>query len=188
MQFDNQVIVRFPDYVAQTLTAESLLSISPMSVAGEESFRVFEVQVDDSVFYGVLLDLPCIVESQKTLDYINYFKSADICQMLLVLASLEGLRDRGSELSRLLVKGEKYKAKSGVSPGTRNITSRFFRREIIENSDEVKSVELLIKSVMESGSSTKVEEELVEFDIDEPIPDPVEETYCLESYREEADD
>lgn len=30
---------------------------------------------------GRLVDLPCIVESQKTLDNVNIYKSADICQV-----------------------------------------------------------------------------------------------------------
>lgn len=187
MQFDSQVILRFPEFLVESITPSTALALTPLSVTGEESFRVYEVQVDDVVYYGVLLDLPCIIESQKTLDYINYFKSADICQMLLVLESLEGLRDKGSVLSRALMKGEKYKAKSGISPGTKNVTSRFFKREIMENPDEVRSVELLIKSVMESGSTKVVEEELVEFDLDAPIPEPVEETYYPENYREEED-
>mmetsp|Transcript_31989 Transcript_31989/g.55138 ORF Transcript_31989/g.55138 Transcript_31989/m.55138 type:complete len:188 (-) Transcript_31989:2154-2717(-) len=187
MQFDNQVIIRFPEHIAQTLSPEALVTFCPMPVPGEENFRVFEVQVEAQTYYGVLLDLPCIIESQKTLDYINYFKSADISQMLFILESIEGMRERGSTLSRMLVKGEKYKAKSGISPGTRNITSRFFRREILENPEEVRSVELLIKSVMESGSTKIVEEELVEFDLDAPIPDAEEVTYCLDSYKDEDD-
>lgn len=185
MQFDSQIIVRFPEHVAKHVTVDTAIAITPISYLGEESFRIFEVQLDSALYYGVLLDLPCIIESQKTLDWINYFKSSDICQMLLIIDSLQSLRERGGLLSRVLIKGEKYRAKSGISPGMRNITSRFFRREIIENLEEVRSVELLLKNVMEFGTSKNVEEQLVEFDFDSPIPEPVEQTYFLENCKDD---
>ena len=37
--------------------------------------------IGDSTYSSKLVDLPCIVESQKTLDNKNLFKVADICQV-----------------------------------------------------------------------------------------------------------
>lgn len=37
--------------------------------------------VGDTLYSAKLVDLPCIVESQKTLDNKNVFKVADICQV-----------------------------------------------------------------------------------------------------------
>lgn len=36
------------------------------------------------MYAAILVDLPCILESMKTLDKKNIFKTADVCQMLLV--------------------------------------------------------------------------------------------------------
>ncbi|KAI5809627.1 TAFII55 protein conserved region-domain-containing protein [Peziza echinospora] len=42
------------------------------------------VSVRGNLYSALLVDLPCIVESSKTLDKKAIFKTADICQMLLV--------------------------------------------------------------------------------------------------------
>ncbi|KAK9447589.1 TAFII55 protein conserved region-domain-containing protein [Limtongia smithiae] len=46
------------------------------------------VGIRDKVFYAVLVDLPAIIEAQKTLDKKNIYKVADICQMLLILEEI----------------------------------------------------------------------------------------------------
>ena len=40
--------------------------------------------VGDREYPGTIVDLPCIIESQKTFDNSAYYKSADICQVMLV--------------------------------------------------------------------------------------------------------
>jgi TATA-binding protein-associated factor Taf7 len=40
----------------------------------EEDYRYFDVTIDEIRTGGVLLDLPCIIESMTTIDYINMFK------------------------------------------------------------------------------------------------------------------
>lgn len=77
----------------------------------------------------------------------------------------------------MLEKGEKYKLKSGITPGTFNITSRFFKREAKEDLNEVKKVESLIKSVMDCGTARLVEEEIIELAEGEAIPPDEEYIY-----------
>jgi TATA-binding protein-associated factor Taf7 len=36
------------------------------------------------VFLATLVDLPCIIEAQKTLDFNTFYKSCDAAQMLYV--------------------------------------------------------------------------------------------------------
>ena len=40
--------------------------------------------IDQKLFLATLLDLPCIMEAQKTLDYRTFFKSVDVSQVLYV--------------------------------------------------------------------------------------------------------
>ena len=77
----------------------------------------------------------------------------------------------------MLEKGEMYKLKSGITPGTHNITSRFFKREMREDLDEIKKVESLIKSVMDCGTARLIEEEIIELQEGDPIPQDYEEIY-----------
>jgi TATA-binding protein-associated factor Taf7 len=46
--------------------------------------RLYGLKLDNTVFLATLVDLPCIVEAMKTLDYFNFYKSQDAAQMLYV--------------------------------------------------------------------------------------------------------
>jgi hypothetical protein len=70
----------------------------------------------------------------------------------------------------MLEKGQRYKLKSGITPGTFNITSRFYKREMDVDLDEIKKVEGFIKSVMDVGTARLVEEELIEIPEGQEIP------------------
>jgi TATA-binding protein-associated factor Taf7 len=46
--------------------------------------RLYGVKLNNTVFLATLVDLPCIIEAMKTLDYFNFYKSQDASQMLFV--------------------------------------------------------------------------------------------------------
>lgn len=46
--------------------------------------RCFGLQVDDTLWFCTLVDLPCVIEAMKTLDYVNFYKCLDAAQMLYV--------------------------------------------------------------------------------------------------------
>lgn len=46
--------------------------------------RHAEVRLDHWLLGGKVVDLPTIIESLKTIDNKSFYKTADICQMLLV--------------------------------------------------------------------------------------------------------
>mmetsp|Transcript_27092 Transcript_27092/g.19530 ORF Transcript_27092/g.19530 Transcript_27092/m.19530 type:complete len:82 (+) Transcript_27092:82-327(+) len=50
----------------------------------DTKLRAYGVVVDNLMFLSTLVDLPCIIEAQKTLDYNTFYKSADAAQMLYV--------------------------------------------------------------------------------------------------------
>lgn len=45
--------------------------------------------IGNSTYASKLVDLPCIVESQKTLDNKQMFKVADICQVLRIIVCIK---------------------------------------------------------------------------------------------------
>lgn len=51
--------------------------------------RKGRVKFDDEIFEARLVDLPCIIESLKTTDRKMFYKTADICQMLVCKAKDE---------------------------------------------------------------------------------------------------
>lgn len=46
-----------------------------------DDMRQAQVSIFGEDMAGILVDLPCIIESQKTLDNINIYKTADISQV-----------------------------------------------------------------------------------------------------------
>lgn len=40
--------------------------------------------IDNKLFLSTLVDLPCLIEAQKTLDFRTFYKSVDVAQMLYV--------------------------------------------------------------------------------------------------------
>lgn len=50
----------------------------------------FTFTMDGKTFPARLVDLPCVVETQKTLDRSTFFKSGDVGQMLIVYKVREG--------------------------------------------------------------------------------------------------
>lgn len=46
--------------------------------------RCYGMRLESRLFLASLVDLPCIIEAQKTLDYNTFYKSCDAAQMLYV--------------------------------------------------------------------------------------------------------
>lgn len=46
--------------------------------------KLYGLKLNKTVYLATLVDLPCIVEAMKTLDYFNFYKSQDASQLLYV--------------------------------------------------------------------------------------------------------
>ncbi|KAK9370409.1 TAFII55 protein conserved region-domain-containing protein [Lipomyces kononenkoae] len=102
------------------------------------------VGIRDKLFFAVLVDLPTIIEAQKTLDRKNIYKVADICQMLIVLDEIVseeqvvGFKSRvlpDSDLQKPENKGnrkEELPYPHGITPPMRFARSRRFRKRIVK--------------------------------------------------------
>lgn len=55
----------------------------------ENDNRYGEVRFDKHILYGKIVDLPTIIESLKTIDNKNFYKTADICHMVTTPSQLK---------------------------------------------------------------------------------------------------
>jgi len=117
------------------------------------------VRLNDQILHAKLVDLPTVVESYKTADNINLYKTAGISQMLVCSVDpIEEHKNEGKELEKLLYSAlnddkenkslnkdankdipkvdEKFLWPHGLTPPTRNI-----RRRRIANALKGKNVE-----------------------------------------------
>ena len=79
----------------------------------------------DKTWNAKLVDLPCIVESHKTLDNKRLYKTADICQMLLV-ESQTGNNQSATEGDKFDI--EDYIYPHGITPPLKHVRKRRFRK------------------------------------------------------------
>lgn len=88
------------------------------------------VTVQDRVYAAVLLDLPCIVESMKSWDKRGWWKSADICQMLLVLDAVNTPEDSKNLDLPPYIDQKTWQWPHGLTPPMHNARKRRFRKRI----------------------------------------------------------
>ena len=114
-----------------------------------------------------ILDLPCHIEGEKTIDYKSFYKGADICQMMYVhddkLKQEEDLNNFNPFISpcdkyfsKLLWTKDpdhKYKLKHGLGKATRNIRHRRFKRKLKYNKDEILEVAKKLKTIIDNGAA-----------------------------------
>eukprot|EP01125_Pyxidicula_operculata_P015517 TRINITY_DN5272_c0_g1_i3.p1 TRINITY_DN5272_c0_g1~~TRINITY_DN5272_c0_g1_i3.p1 ORF type:complete len:303 (+),score=58.42 TRINITY_DN5272_c0_g1_i3:18-926(+) len=109
-----------------------------------------------------LADLPCVVETHKTLDTRNYYKSGDIGQILLV-----------EEPTTSSTYDDQYRAMNGLTPATHNIRKRKYRQRAEFPPDEIKEAESKLAQLQKGGEGNffteKEEIELIPIDEIEEI-------------------
>ncbi|XP_065185549.1 transcription initiation factor TFIID subunit 7-like [Sycon ciliatum] len=137
---EKQYLVRFPQDKADTVrqaivSGQSLderLQIECLSGSRGGLVRHAKVMFDGKLMHGKMMDLPCIVESHKTLDGKILYKTGDVSQMLVCtditeedMGKVEAELD-GSSLQRESRK--QFVANYGLTPPLKNVRKKRFRR------------------------------------------------------------
>ncbi|XP_017305259.1 transcription initiation factor TFIID subunit 7-like [Diaphorina citri] len=85
------------------------------------------------MFFAKVVDLPTIIESLKTIDRKNFYKTADICQMMI--CKEEDDRGTSDEEEERLFKNKKdnkvdkkFLWPHGITPPMKNVRKRRFRK------------------------------------------------------------
>ncbi|KAL4927079.1 transcription initiation factor TFIID subunit 7 family protein [Aspergillus undulatus] len=124
---------------------KSEFCFKPLSRDGRRSI----LKIRDKQYAAVLVDLPCIIEGMKSWDRRGWYKSADICQMLLILGLVNSESEAleyplPTEVQRLDDQTLQYP--HGLTPPLRWVRKRRFRDRVSTRSIEQveKAVEDLI--------------------------------------------
>lgn len=154
------------------------------------------VIVQGRMFAAVLVDLPTITEATKTWDKKLVLKSADICQMLLIFASVKSDQEAKTiELPKVLFDG--FRWPHGLTPPMHDAVHRRFRKrlhknEILNKEQEVqrlleadrKALSTRIEWIDERQTTTQAETpnvQMLDADGDEDAEGEVEELYEVEA-------
>ncbi|KAL9045560.1 MAG: hypothetical protein Q9214_001417 [Letrouitia sp. 1 TL-2023] len=123
------------DYLRQAIT-ERRLSIKE---GGNADVRLTFLRVDGRravvsiqkrLYAACLVDLPCIIEGMKSWDKRAWYKTADICQMLLVLGRIESQEDAMTYPLPKEVDEKTWQYAHGLTPPMRWVRKRRFRKRI----------------------------------------------------------
>ncbi|XP_059140371.1 transcription initiation factor TFIID subunit 7-like [Physella acuta] len=131
---EQQFILRLPQDAALQLHEDLKESSNvqlrdKLSIEMDPDMRHGRVRYGGDIFFAKLLDLPTIVESLKTVDKKTFYKTADICQMLLCKTEEDWTQDE-TESPRKKDKDKKYAWNHGITPPLKNVRKRRFRKTL----------------------------------------------------------
>ncbi|KAH9854211.1 TAFII55 protein conserved region-domain-containing protein [Lenzites betulinus] len=103
--------------------------------------------VGNSTYSSKLVDLPCIIESQKTLDSKQMFKVADICQMLVVEDKIPSEEAMSHPKSFNI---DEFIWPHGITPPLKHVRQRRFRKRV--NRRTIETVEQEVERLLEEDA------------------------------------
>jgi len=143
-EFENHFILRLPE--EQAIVLRELLQTKPNEVQNQlrlrfddsidgtkKELRHGQVQLGDAIMPATLKDLPCAVETLKTVDRKTFCKVADVSQVFICgepgtnSAAAAAAESRSNDA--ILNEDQKcYQLPHGVTPSMRNVRKRRFRK------------------------------------------------------------
>ncbi|PGH16137.1 hypothetical protein AJ79_01904 [Helicocarpus griseus UAMH5409] len=117
------------------------------------------VNVRGHLYAASLVDLPCIVEAMKSWDKRGWYKSADVCQMLLVLGRINTEEEAHTYPLPKDVDKSSFQYAHGLTPPLRHVRKRRFRKRISNRTIEAVELEVarLLKEDMAAESPPEYE-------------------------------
>ncbi|KAJ7591516.1 TAFII55 protein conserved region-domain-containing protein [Mycena floridula] len=113
--------------------------------------------IGNNLYSAKLVDLPCIIESQKTLDNKQMFKVADICQMLVVEKRIENDEPASNKNFNF----DEFIWPHGLTPPLHHVRKRRFRKRI--NKRTIESVEQEVERLLDEDSlATEVKYDILD--------------------------
>ncbi|XP_034667163.1 transcription initiation factor TFIID subunit 7-like [Drosophila subobscura] len=136
IELEGQFIMRVPEDRAETIhkAIRDGNVHKKLSIAMNTDLRHGEVWLEGSKLHTKLVDLPSTVESYKTSDKKKFYKTADICQMLICTEQPQEQEckssDSDEETANKLRKSYLYP--HGVTRPLKNMRKRRFRKKMLK--------------------------------------------------------
>ncbi|XP_052077412.1 transcription initiation factor TFIID subunit 7-like [Mytilus californianus] len=145
---EQQFILRLPPGSAMALRREvqsgSMTLKDRISIELNQDHRHGAVRYGTDIFHAKLMDLPCVIESYKTIDNKTAYKTADLCQMLLCTNDEEPMSDE-NDSPKKKDKDKKYQYIHGITPPLKNVKKRRFRKTLKKKYMEQPDIEKEVK-------------------------------------------
>lgn len=152
-ELENQFILRVPQVYASGLrhAIQNDSLKERLSIEFQADHRHATVRFDGAALSAKLLDLPCIIESHKTVDNRSFYKTADICQML-VCSEDDSTREEISPKKE----SKKFIWNHGITGPLKNVRKRRFRKtakkKVVESPEIEKEVKRLLRTDLSASN------------------------------------
>lgn len=158
IELESQFIMRLPPEPAKAL--HELLKSGDnfknrLSIQLENDMRHGEVRFDHWLLHAKIVDLPTVVESLKTIDRKSVYKTADICQLMICKEELEPApaeEESPKKKKDPLKVDKKYLHPHGITPPTKNIRRRRFRKTLRKKCMEAPEIEKEVKRLLRADN------------------------------------
>ncbi|XP_071787244.1 transcription initiation factor TFIID subunit 7-like [Asterias amurensis] len=163
-EMENHFILRMPQHASGEL--RKLVNIGSQAVKDKLAIEIMSdmrhgtVKFNDEVFSAKLMDLPCILESHKTIDKKTFWKTADIDQMLVCSTEEQTLETDQKEkeaeekgLKKTDRVDKKFIQNHGITPPLKNVRKRRFRKTAKKKYIEAPDVEEEVKRLLRMDST-----------------------------------
>ncbi|CAL1676638.1 unnamed protein product [Lasius platythorax] len=193
VELESQFIMRLPSEPSRVLK-EALRSNLPLKdrlmIKLENDMRYGEVRFDHWLLHAKVVDLPTIVESLKTIDNKSFYKTADICQV--VICKEEDDHTATDEESPVKQKkkdpnkvDKKFLWPHGITPPAKNVRRRRFRKTLKKKYVEAPEIEKEVKRLLrEDNDAVNVKWEVICEDEDQSKPSKVSSSGTVKTKRE----
>lgn len=115
--------------------------------------RTGEVRLDHLLLHAKVFDLPTIIESLKTIDNKTFYKTADICQIVICKEDDDQTTTDDETPTKNKKKDpnkvdKKYLYPHGVTPPMKNVRRRRFRKTLKKKYVEAPEIEKEVKRLL----------------------------------------
>ncbi|KAF3426459.1 hypothetical protein E2986_04589 [Frieseomelitta varia] len=193
VELESQFILRLPPEPSRVLreTLRNGLSLKDrLSIKLENDMRYGEVRFDHWLLHGKVVDIPTIVESLKTIDNKSFYKTADICQMLICKEEDDHtttdeespVRQKKKDPNKV---DKKFLWPHGITPPTKNVRRRRFRKTLKKKYVEAPEIEKEVKRLLRvDNDAVNVKWEVICEDEDQSKPSKVSSSGTVKTKRE----
>ncbi|XP_045601772.1 transcription initiation factor TFIID subunit 7 [Procambarus clarkii] len=172
-ELENQFILKLPPVQAASLreairqgqtNIKDRLAIQLDFTSDKDDMRNGTITFDTIMYRARLMDMPTIMETWKTIDGKNFYKTADVCQMLMVREEEDPPEEEDPKKKRRDPNkvDKKYLWPHGYTPPLKNVRKRRFRKTLRKKNLDLPEIEKEVKRLLRTDNeATSIRWEVV---------------------------
>ncbi|KFD49456.1 hypothetical protein M513_09641 [Trichuris suis] len=150
IELESHFILRLPPDVAKSLNSvltEGML-LDELQINLDSDMRTGKVKFNDREMHASLVDLPCIVETLKTMDKKSFYKVTDVAQLLVCREGAAEPPVDLEESSDPKKREKQHQWPHGITPPLKNVRKRRFRKTLRKKYMDAPELEKELKRLL----------------------------------------